>query len=150
MADPVHVSTTIDAPTDRVLEVVSDLEKPDRWADEAKSADVQSRDERGRPTRIVVTLGAIGFTTTATYDVSYGANTVTMTCVDASLIHESTIVYEAHEEGEGRTRLDMSVTMEVTVPVPQWGLRQAMHRSQEKNLEGVKADAEAAEPSSPR
>lgn len=142
MAEPVETSVTIDAPASRVMEVISDLEKPERWANEAKSAEVQSHDDGGRPTRIVVTLGAIGFTTAATYDVTYGEDTVTMHCVDASLIRESTIVYTVHAESDERTRLDMAVTMEVTVPVPQWGLRQAMRSSQDKNLAGVRKDAE--------
>lgn len=142
MAEPVETSVTIDAPVSRVLEVVSDLENPRRWANEAQSADVKSHDDQGRPTRIVVTLGAIGFSTAATYDVVYEDAAITMTCVDASLIRESTIVYRFVDEGEGRTRLSQSVTMEVTVPVPQWGLRRAMRASQDKNLQAVKADAE--------
>lgn len=142
MADPVQTSVTIQAPAEKVLEIVSDLENPARWANEAKSAEVETRGADGQPTRIVVTLGAIGFTTKATYDVTYTAGSVTMTCAEASLISESTIVYQVHDEGEGRTRLDMSVTMEVTVPVPRWGLEQAMKTGAEKNLRSVKADAE--------
>lgn len=143
MSEPVIREVTVDAPVSRVLEVVCDLENTDRWANEAKSAEIQGRDDQGRPTRIVVTLGALRFTTTATYDVSYGANTVTLTCVDASLIRESTIAYTAHDEGDGRTRLVMSSTMEVTVPgIPRWGLDRAMGSSAEKNLASIRKDAE--------
>lgn len=134
---------TIDAPVARVLEVVADLENTDRWANEAKSATVRAHDDRGRPTRIVVTLGALRFTTDATYDVTYGDDTVTLTCVDARLIRESTIDYRAHAEGETRTRLVMSSTMEITVRgVPRWGLERAMGSSAEKNLASIKKDAE--------
>ncbi|MEJ2886233.1 SRPBCC family protein [Actinomycetospora aeridis] len=133
---------TIDAPVARVLEVVADLENTDRWANEAKSAKVKSHDDQGRPTRIVVTLGALTFTTDATYDVSYGDNSITLSCVDARLIRESTIAYTAHDEG-ARTRLEMSSTMEVTVKgVPRWGLQRAMGSSAEKNLASIKKDAE--------
>lgn len=134
---------TIDAPASRVLEVVADLENTDRWANEAKSAKVQAHDDQGRPTRIVVTLGALKFTTDATYDVTYGDHAVTLTCVDARLIRESTIDYRAHPEGDARTRLVMSSTMEVTVKgVPRWGLERAMGSSAEKNLASIKKDAE--------
>lgn len=144
MSEPVRVSATIQAPVERVMELVADLEDTDRWANEAQSADVRERDEAGRPSTIVVTLGAIGFTTQATYAVAYTPTSVTLTCTEASLIKESTIVYEAHDQGDGSTRLEMSTTMAVTVPVPQWGLEQAMRRSSEKNLESVRKDAEAA------
>ena len=134
---------TIDAPASRVLEVVADLENTDRWANEAKSAKVQAHDDQGRPTRIVVTLGALKFTTDAIYEVTYGDGAITLTCVDARLIRESTIDYRAHAEGEARTRLVMSSTMEVTVKgVPRWGLERAMGSSAEKNLASIKKDAE--------
>jgi hypothetical protein len=123
--------------------VISDLENTDRWANEAKSAKVQAHDDQGRPTRIVVTLGALSFTTDSTYEVTYGENTVTLTCVEARLIKESTITYTAHDEGDGTTRLEMSSTMEVTVKgVPRWGLDRAMGTSAEKNLQSIKKDAE--------
>ena len=143
MAPPVTNSIDIQAPVQRVLEVVTDLENTDRWANEARSAEIAARAEDGRPSRIVVTLGAIGFTTTATYDVTYTDASLTLTCVEGALIKESTISYTAHEKGEGTTHLEMSSTMEVTVPVPQWGLNRAMRRSADKNLESVRKDAEA-------
>jgi uncharacterized protein YndB with AHSA1/START domain len=143
MSEPVRTSVTISASVPRVMEVVSDLENTDRWANEAQSADVEERDAEGRPSRITVTLGAIGFSTKATYTVAYTENTVTMECVHASLIRESTIVYTATDQGDGTTLLEMSTTMVVTVPVPQWGLEKAMHRSAEKNLASVRKDAEA-------
>lgn len=144
MSEPVRSSITIQAPVARVMELVSDLEDPDRWADEAQSAEVIERGDDGRPARIIVTLGAMGFTTTATYTVAYTETSVTLECVDASLIEQSTIVYEATDQGDGRTLLEMSTTMEVTVPVPHWGLEHAVRRSSEKNLESVRKDAEAA------
>ncbi|GAA4805224.1 hypothetical protein GCM10023200_48260 [Actinomycetospora chlora] len=143
MSKPVVREVTIDAPVPRVIEVISDLENTDRWANEAKSAKVQAHDDQGRPTRIVVTLGALSFTTDSTYEVTYGENTVTLTCVEARLIKESTITYTAHDEGDGTTRLEMASTMEVTVKgVPRWGLDRAMGSSAEKNLQSIKKDAE--------
>jgi len=142
MADPVRNSITINAPAQRVLEVVSDLENTDRWANEAKSADVVARDDTGRPQRIRVVLGAIGFTDTSVYDVTYGDDSITLTCVEGQLVKESTIAYTAREQGDGTTHLDMSSTMEVTVPVPKWGLKRAMHSSADKNLTSIKKDAE--------
>lgn len=143
MSEPVTESITIQAPVARVMELVSDLEDTDRWANEAQSAEVIERGEDGRPSKIIVTLGAIGFSTKATYTVSYTDTSVTLICVDGSLISESTIRYEATDQGDDTTVLEMSTTMEVTVPVPQWGLQQAMSRSSSKNLESVKKDAEA-------
>jgi Polyketide cyclase / dehydrase and lipid transport len=144
VSEPVTRSVTIHAPLSRVMEVISDLESTDRWANEAKAAKVQAHDDQGRPSRIAVTLGALRFTTTATYDVSYTDNSVTLTCVDASLIRESTIRYTAHDEGDGRVRLEMSSTMEVTVPgIPRWGLDRAMRSSADKNLESIRKDAES-------
>jgi uncharacterized membrane protein len=143
VSTPVVREVTIDAPVPRVIEVISDLENTDRWANEAKSAKVQAHDDQGRPTRIAVTLGALKFTTTATYDVTYGDGTVTLTCVDGKLIKESTIAYTARDLGEGRTQVEMTSTMEVTVRgVPRWGLERAMGSSAEKNLESIKKDAE--------
>jgi Polyketide cyclase / dehydrase and lipid transport len=143
VSEPVTRSVTVHAPLPRVMEVISDLENTDRWANEAKAAKVQAHDEQGRPSRIAVTLGAIGFTTTAVYDVTYTDTSVTLTCVDASLIRESTITYTAHDEGDGRTRVEMASTMEVTVPgVPRWGLDRAMRSSADKNLESIRRDAE--------
>jgi len=141
MAGPVKETISISAPVATVIDVVADLENTDRWANEARSAEVVRRDDDGRPTRIVVTLGAIGFTSPSTYDVTYTDTSVTLTCVEGKLISESTIVYEAAESGAG-TELTMTSTMEVTVPVPQWGLERAMKRSAAKNLASVKKDAE--------
>ncbi|GAA4732249.1 hypothetical protein GCM10023199_06480 [Actinomycetospora chibensis] len=133
----------IAAPVPRVIEVISDLENTDRWANEAKQAKVQEHDEQGRPTTIAVTLGALTFTTTATYTVAYTDSSVTLTCVDAKLIRESTIAYTASDAGDGNTHLEMASTMEVTVKgVPRWGLERAMGSSAEKNLQSIKKDAE--------
>lgn len=142
MADTVTESVTIRATRDRVIEMVSHLEDTDRWANEARSAQVQEKDDTGRPTRIKVTLGAVGFTTTATYAVTYTENSVTLECVEAGLIRRSRIVYTATERKDGRTDLEMSSSMVVTVPVPQWGLNRAMHSSARKNLESIRRDAE--------
>jgi carbon monoxide dehydrogenase subunit G len=141
MAGPVKESIAVAAPVATVIGVVSDLENTDRWANEAKSAEVVERDGDGRPTRIVVTLGAIGFSSASTYEVSYTDSSVTLTCFEGRLIAESSIVYEAAASGAG-TELTMTAIMEVTVPVPQWGLELAMSRSARKNLASVKADAE--------
>ena len=143
MTEPVTNSIDITASVPRVIEVISDLENTDRWANEARSADVVGRDDHGRPAQVKVTLGAIGFTTTATYDVAYTDSSVTLTCVDGSLIRESVIAYTATDAGNGTTHVEMSSTMEVTVPVPQWGLTRAMKRSGAKNLESVRSDAES-------
>jgi len=142
MAEPVRNSITVNAPAHRVLEVVSDLENTDRWANEAKSAEVVARDDEGHPQRIRVVLGAIGFTDTSVYEVSYTDHSITLTCIEGQLIKESTISYTAHEQGDGTTKLDMTSTMEVTVPVPKWGLKRAMHSSADKNLASIKKDAE--------
>jgi hypothetical protein len=140
---PVTRTVEIAAPVPRVIEVISDLENTDRWANEAKQAKVQEHDEQGRPTRIAVTLGALTFTTTATYTVAYTDSSVTLTCVDAKLIRESTIAYTATDAGDGNTHLEMASTMEVTVKgVPRWGLERAMGSSAEKNLQSIKKDAE--------
>jgi uncharacterized protein YndB with AHSA1/START domain len=140
---PVTRTVEIAAPVPRVIEVISDLENTDRWANEAKQAKVQEHDEQGRPTTIAVTLGALTFTTTATYTVAYTDSSVTLTCVDAKLIRESTIAYTASDIGDGKTHLEMASTMEVTVKgVPRWGLERAMGSSAEKNLQSIKKDAE--------
>jgi carbon monoxide dehydrogenase subunit G len=145
MAGPVKESVSIHAPVATVIDVVSDLENTDRWANEAKSAEVLAHDDAGRPARIKVTLGAIGFRTAATYDVAYTDTSVTLTCSDdgGRLIRSSVITYEAAESGEG-TELTMTSTMDVTVPVPEWGLERAMHSSARKNLASVKKDAEGS------
>ncbi|MDD7923640.1 SRPBCC family protein [Actinomycetospora chibensis] len=143
MSAPVTRTVEIAAPVPRVIEVISDLENTDRWANEAKQAKVQEHDEQGRPTTIAVTLGALTFTTTATYTVAYTDSSVTLTCVDAKLIRESTIAYTASDAGDGNTHLEMASTMEVTVKgVPRWGLERAMGSSAEKNLQSIKKDAE--------
>ena len=82
-------------------------------------------------------------TASATYDVAYTDSSVTLTCSGdgGRLISSSVITYEAAESGNG-TELTMTSTMEVTVPVPEWGLERAMKRSAHKNLESVKKDAE--------
>jgi carbon monoxide dehydrogenase subunit G len=145
MAGPVKETVSIHAPVATVLDVVSDLENTDRWANEAKSAEILARDEGGRPAQIKVTLGAVGFRTAATYDVAYTDSSVTLTCSGdgGRLISSSVIEYEAAESGEG-TELTMTSTMDVTVPVPDWGLERAMHSSARKNLASVKKDAEAS------
>ncbi|MFC5065224.1 SRPBCC family protein [Actinomycetospora atypica] len=135
-------SISIAAPVARVIEVVSDLGNTDRWANEAKGAEILERGADGRPSKIKVTLGAIGFSTTASYDVTYTDSTVSIKGVDGKLIENSTIDYEAVESGAG-TELTMTSVMDVTVPVPQWGLERAMSRSARKNLQSVKKDAEA-------
>ncbi|HEY2221558.1 MAG TPA: SRPBCC family protein [Actinomycetospora sp.] len=143
MAGPVKETIAIAAPVPIVIGIVADLENPDRWANEAKGADVRAHDAEGRVSSIKVTLGAVGFTTSATYDVAYTDSSVTLTCSGdgGRLISSSVIAYEAAESGEG-TELTMTSTMEVTVPVPDWGLERAMKRSAHKNLASVKADAE--------
>jgi len=143
VSEPVRRSIEIAAPVPRVIEVLSDLENTDRWANEAKQAVVQAHDDQGRPSRIAVTLGALGFSTTATYDVTYTDDSVTLTCVAGGLIRESTIAYTARDLGDGRTHLDMASTMEVTVKgIPRWGLDRAMRSSADRNLASIKRDAE--------
>jgi carbon monoxide dehydrogenase subunit G len=142
MAGPVKESISIAAPVARVIDVVSDLGNTDRWANEAKGAEILEHGADGRPSKIRVTLGAVGFSTTADYDVTYTDSSVSIKGVDGKLIENSTIDYEAVESGDG-TELTMTSVMDVTVPVPQWGLERAMSRSARKNLQSVKKDAEA-------
>ena len=78
MAGPVKESISIAAPVARVIDVVSDLGNTDRWANEAKGAEILENGADGRPSKIRVTLGAVGFSTTADYDVTYTDTSVSI------------------------------------------------------------------------
>ena len=117
MADQASSTIEIEAPAEKVLAVIGDLQAYPRWTGQIKSAEVLDTYPDGRPRRATFSMNASGFSDDFTLDYAWDADGVSWTLVEPTKLQKSQSgSYRLREQG-GRTTVTYLLTLEPKIPM---------------------------------
>ena len=144
MAERTEGSIEIEAQPEDILEVIADYESYPDWVDGVRSAEIRSRDGRGRATEVDYEFAAMGFTASYTLAYEYTENQagVSWTTAKASGAVKDITGEYVLEALNGDTEVTYRLAVELNVPVPGFLKRRADRSAIRTALEGLKERVE--------
>ncbi|HJR24123.1 MAG TPA: SRPBCC family protein [Acidimicrobiales bacterium] len=129
MADQATQTIEIDAPSDRVFEVLLDLDAYPTWARDLKGVTVESRDDQGRARDVTFRAAAMGRSTSYTLRYSYDDEPRRMTWElvrgDITRRIDGSYTLEPVPGHPSRTNVTYDLTVDLIVPLPGFVKRRA-------------------------
>ncbi|MRH92574.1 cyclase [Nocardia sp. SYP-A9097] len=119
MADRTQRSIVIDAPPDRVMAVIADLESYPEWVAAARSVEVLDKlpDGRARTARFVLDAGVVKDTYTLSYTWRPDGKAVSWTLVGGDLQKAQDGSYELIALPDGGTQVVYELTVDLNIPM---------------------------------
>jgi uncharacterized membrane protein len=117
VADQASSTITIDAPVDRVLEVIADIDSYPEWTGQIKSAEVVETGADGRPkqARFVMDAGVLKDEYTLEYD--WSDTGVDWKLVGKSSVQKSQVGSYALADAGGRTEVTYKLAVDISMPM---------------------------------
>ena len=142
MADQASSNITINAPRERVLEVIADLERYPEWTKQIKTAEVLERDADGRPLkgRFVLDAGPIKDEYVLRYEWSEQGCSWQM--VGSSSVQKSQVGSYALAERGDSTEVTYRLTVDTAIPMLGMLKRKAEKTIIDSALKDLKKHAE--------
>ncbi|MFJ9366341.1 SRPBCC family protein [Nocardia sp. NPDC101769] len=119
MADRTQRSIVIDAPSDRVMAVIADLESYPEWVSAARSVEVLDKlpDGRARTARFVLDAGVVKDTYTLAYTWRPDGRAVSWSLVSGDLQKTQDGTYELIALPDGTTQVVYELTVDLNIPM---------------------------------
>lgn len=119
MADRTQRSITIDAPSDRVMAVIADLQSYPEWVSAARSVDVLETfpDGRARTAKFVLDAGVVKDTYVLSYTWRADGRAVSWKLVSGELQKAQDGSYELIDQPDGTTQVVYELTVDLTIPM---------------------------------
>ncbi|PPJ23973.1 cyclase [Nocardia nova] len=119
MADRTQRSITIDAPSDRVMAVIADLQSYPDWVSAARSVDVLETfpDGRARTAKFVLDAGVVKDTYVLSYTWRADGRAVSWKLVSGELQKAQDGTYELIDQPDGTTQVVYELTVDLTIPM---------------------------------
>lgn len=119
MADRTQRSIVIDAPSDRVMAVIADLESYPEWVSAARSVEVLDKgsDGRARTARFVLDAGVVKDNYTLSYRWRPDGKAVSWTLVTGDLQKAQDGTYELIDLPDGGTQVVYELTVDLNIPM---------------------------------
>ncbi|MEU1431271.1 SRPBCC family protein [Nocardia sp. NPDC056611] len=119
MADRTQRSIVIDAPSDRVMAVIADLESYPEWVSAARSVEVLDKlpDGRARTARFVLDAGVVKDTYTLAYTWRPDGRAVSWSLVAGELQKAQDGTYELIALPDGTTQVVYELTVDLNIPM---------------------------------
>ena len=117
MADQASSKTTIDAPLDRVLAVIADIDRYPEWTGQIKQAEVLESGPDGRPrqARFVMDAGVLKDEYTLEYD--WTDTGVSWQLVGKSSVQKSQVGSYALADRGGSTEVTYQLAVDISMPM---------------------------------
>jgi ribosome-associated toxin RatA of RatAB toxin-antitoxin module len=137
-------SMLIQAPADRVLDVILDLERYPEWADGVRHVTVTERDEQGRPilARYVVDARVVEIEYTLRYD--HSGPHLTWSLEQSDVVRQLDGEYRL-EPVDGGTQVTYFLEVDITIPVPGFLKKRAARVILETSLKGLRNQVATAD-----
>ncbi len=119
MADRTQRSIIVDAPSDRVMAVIADLQSYPEWVSAARSVDVLETfpDGRARTARFVLDAGVVKDTYVLSYTWRADGRAVSWKLVSGELQKAQDGTYELIDQPDGTTQVVYELTVDLTIPM---------------------------------
>ncbi|MTE14034.1 SRPBCC family protein [Nocardia aurantiaca] len=119
MADRTQRSIVIDAPSDRVMAVIADLESYPEWVSAARTVEVLDTlpDGRARTARFVLDAGVVKDTYILSYSWRPDGRAVSWSLIDGDLQKTQDGTYELIGLPDGTTQVVYELTVDLNIPM---------------------------------
>ncbi|MCP2290586.1 SRPBCC family protein [Nocardia amikacinitolerans] len=119
MADRTQRSILIEAPSQRVMAVIADLESYPEWVSAAKSVEVLEKDAAGRArtARFVLDAGVVKDTYVLTYTWRADDKAVSWKLISGDLQKAQDGTYELVDQPDGSTQVIYELTVDLNIPM---------------------------------
>ena len=143
MADQASSTITIDAPLDRVLEVIADIDSYPEWTGQIKSASVVETTADGKPAqaRFVMDAGVLKDEYTLEYD--WSDTGVDWKLVGKSSVQKSQVGSYALADKGGATEVTYKLAVDISMPMLGMFKRKAEKMIMDSALKELKKRVEA-------
>ncbi len=143
MADQASSTITIQAPADRVLAVISDIDAYPEWTGQIKSAEVVEAGPDGKPkqARFVMDAGVLKDEYVLEYD--WNASGVAWHLVGKSAVQKSQVGSYALAEKGGATEVTYKLAVDISMPMLGMFKRKAEKMIMDSALKELKKRVEA-------
>lgn len=141
MGQRAHDTITIDAPPERVMAVITDLERYPEWTEEIQKVEVLATDDQGRPVQAAFTVDAKVVEVRYTLEYSHRDNQMSWHLVEGEVIRQLDGSYVV-EPRDGRVEVTYTLEGDVDLPLPNFMKERATQRILDQGLVGLKERVE--------
>jgi uncharacterized membrane protein len=128
----------IDAPVDAIIDALADMEAVPSWSKVHKRAEVVDTHPDGRPHHVKVTIKVTGLIDTELVEYHWGPDWVVWDARKTMQQHAQHGEYNLSREGEEKTRVRFSITVEPSAPLPEFLVSRARKKILNSATEGLR------------
>lgn len=128
----------IDASPDLILEALADMDAMPSWSSLHKRAEVIDTYPDGRPHHVKVTIKVVGIIDTEILEYHWGADWIAWDAKKTIQQHGQHGEYNLHREGDDKTRVRFTITVEPSAPLPGFLMKRARKKILSAATEGLR------------
>jgi uncharacterized membrane protein len=128
----------IEAPQDVIMEALADMDAVPSWSPLHKRVEVVDRYPDGLPHHVRMTIRVSGIADTEIVEYHWGPDWMVWDAQKTAQQHAQHGEYELQREGDDKTRVRFSLTIELRAPLPGFWVRSAGNKVLSAALEGLR------------
>ncbi|WP_077079284.1 SRPBCC family protein [Mycobacterium numidiamassiliense] len=128
----------IEAPPEVIMEALSDMDAVPSWSPLHKRVEVVDRYPDGLPHHVRMTIRVSGIADTEMVEYHWGPDWMVWDAQKTAQQHAQHGEYELQREGDDKTRVRFSITIELRAPLPGFWVRSAGNKVLYAALEGLR------------
>jgi hypothetical protein len=140
MSVAVHASreVVIDAPPEIILEALADVGSVPSWSPVHRRAEVIDSYPDGRPHHVKVTIRVVGIVDTEVLEYHWGPDWLVWDADKTVQQHAQHVEYTLQREPDDKTRVRFEITLEPSVPIPEFLVKRARRKVLSAATEGLR------------
>jgi uncharacterized membrane protein len=128
----------IEAPPEVIMEALADMDAVPTWSPLHKRVEVVDRYPDGLPHHVRMTIRVSGIADTEIVEYHWGPDWMVWDAQKTAQQHAQHGEYELQREGDDKTRVRFSLTIELRAPLPGFWVRSAGNKVLSAALEGLR------------
>ncbi|WP_188112777.1 SRPBCC family protein [Mycobacterium simiae] len=138
MAVQASQEIVISAPPDVIMGALADMDAVPSWSSVHKRVEVVDTHPDGRPHHVKVTVKVVGFVDTQLLEYHWGPDWMVWDARKTAQQHGQHGEYNLRREGEDKTRVHFTLTVEPSAPLPEFLIKRARKKILNAALEGLR------------
>ena len=134
----------IDAPPEIILEALADVGSVPSWSPVHRRAEVIDSYPDGRPHHVKVTIRVVGIIDTEVLEYHWGQDWLVWDADKTVQQHAQHVEYTLQREPDDKTRVRFEITLEPSVPIPEFLIKRARRKVLYAATEGLRRRVMAA------
>lgn len=138
MAIQASCEVVIDAPPEVIIDALADMEAVPSWSPVHKRSEVVESWPDGRPRFVKVTIKVVGIIDRQLLEYHWGADWVVWDAKKTKQQHAQHGEYNLTREGDDKTRVRFTITLEPAAPLPEFLINRARKKILDAATEGLR------------